>query len=128
MRRPRKLNTNFPTRYRTSKEKEKGHLPTQEPRRRERRDPELPPLAMPRKLITRRENNRLPAAHPQAENQAAATQAQHPNTINRVEKEARLFETPNRPFRVEPFKPGFELETELQLAAAFRRPPRTYKK
>nr|BAF76126.1 hypothetical protein [Torque teno midi virus] len=115
------------TRYRASKEKEKSYLPTPKPRGRERRDPKLPPLAMPRQHITRRNTDRPPAAHPPAESQAAAAQAQHPDATNRIEKEARLFETTNRQFRVEPFKDGFEKETERELAIIFHRPPRYYK-
>lgn len=39
-----------------------------------------------------------------------------------------MCKTTNKPFRVKPFKPGFEEETEKQLAAAFCRPPKKYNK
>ncbi|BAF76106.1 hypothetical protein [Torque teno midi virus 10] len=114
-------------RWRNTKEKEKDNLRAQKPTRRDQRSPKLHPLTMPNRNIGRGRPQQPPAAHPQAKAQAAAAQAQHLSSINRPQNQAKLFEATNRQFTVEPFKPGFEIETEQQLAIAFCRPPRTYK-
>nr|UHS18391.1 MAG: hypothetical protein [Gammatorquevirus sp.] len=70
-----------------------------------------------------------PPAHPQAAAAAAAPQAQHPNTIKRHESKTKDATASNGSTRIKltPFKPGFERDTEDELAKAFYRPARLFK-
>ncbi len=68
-----------------------------------------------------------PTPHPAAAAAAAANQAAPPETNSRPEKQTEIATTSNRGIRMTRFKPGFEEETERQLADAFHRPPRTFK-
>ena len=68
-----------------------------------------------------------PAAHPAAEAAAAAHQAKPPQTHSGSEKQTKSSTTSNRNTRMTPFKPGFEEDTEHELADAFKRPPRYFK-
>ena len=86
----------------------------------------MSPLTLRRAYLPRNPGKPT-AAHPQPAAAAAKAQAQHPQAPHTPENTATLFGPTDRPFRVETFKPGFELETEKELAAIFRRPPRTYK-
>nr|UHS18250.1 MAG: hypothetical protein [Gammatorquevirus sp.] len=86
----------------------------------------MSPLTLRRAFLPRNTRN-TPAVHPPAAKAAARAQAQHPPAPNSPKEGPNLYGTPNRPFRVEPFKPGFEWETECECAKAFCRPPRHYK-
>nr|UHS18347.1 MAG: hypothetical protein [Gammatorquevirus sp.] len=111
--------------HRNTKEKEKDHSTTQKPQRREPGNPNMSPLALRRKYMPR-PASKPPAAHPAPTAAARKTQAQHHSPPHRPQEKAKIDATPNR-FRVEPFKDGFEKETEKELAIAFCRPPRMYK-
>ena len=71
--------------------------------------------------------DRPPQAHPATAAQAAENQAPAPQAHHRLEIKAESSTTSNRSPRMTPFKPGFERETEDQLADAFKRPPRYFK-
>ncbi len=71
--------------------------------------------------------DRPPQAHPAAAAQAAKNQAAAPQIDNRPKIKTESSPTTNRGTRMTPFKPGFERETEDQLADAFKRPPRYFK-
>ncbi len=88
------------------------------------RDAELSPLALRRRYLPR--NGRPPAAHPPPAAAAAETQAQPPQTLNGHKTPTKNTSTPHRN-RLTRFKPGFEEQTEKELAIIFHRPPRTYK-
>ncbi len=68
------------------------------------------------------------AAHPQAAAAAAAPQAKPPNSPKRYQSQTEINTTTNRSPRIKltPFKPGFETQTEWELALAFKRPPRLF--
>ncbi len=85
----------------------------------------MSPLAL-RKRFLPRAGGQPQAAHLQPVSAAAETQAQHHQVPNAPQKETKKSSTSHR-ITLERFKPGFEEETEKQLAAAFCRPPRTYK-
>ncbi len=68
---------------------------------------------------------------PQTPHQAAAAaarsaQVQHPQAPLRAEGKTDSTTTTNRHVSIR-FNPGHDWETEVQVAAAFHRPPRTYK-
>ncbi len=72
-------------------------------------------------------NPKPPAVHQGAAAAAAAPQKKHPQAINLFEEGPITHANANRFNGVRPFKPGFEQQTEKELAIAFCRPPRTYK-
>ncbi len=94
-----------------------------------RKDQEMSPLTLRRAYLPRR-NTRPPAAHQAAAPAAAAPQKKHPQTPHSPKEKPILYGTTNRTHRVKLtlFKPGFEQETEEQLAQAFKRPVRNLKK
>ncbi len=69
------------------------------------------------------------AAHQAPTAAAAGAQKKHPHTPNGTERKTENVTTPDRSTRIKltRFKPGHEWETELQVAQAFRRPPRLFK-
>nr|UHS18406.1 MAG: hypothetical protein [Gammatorquevirus sp.] len=69
---------------------------------------------------------RPPQAHPAPATAAEAAQERPHRHHLRPEKQTENSTTSNRP-KLTPFKPGFETETEQQLAQAFKRPPRLFK-
>ncbi len=110
-------------------EKKKRTLPVlQRPEKRKQRDPEMSPLTLRRTYLPRNGGNtKRPPAHPATAATAAAAQAQPPNINIRFKIQTKEPATPSRIPRLTRFKPGFEETTEKELAAAFHRPPRTYK-
>ncbi len=97
------------------------------PRRREPRNQEMSPLSLRRKFMPRVAITKPRAAHPPPAKAAAEAQAPHLNHTNRAENQATATTTTHRSPRLTTFKPGFEQETEEQLAAAFKRPVRKFK-
>ena len=85
----------------------------------------MSPLTLRRNYMPR--NRRPPAVHQAAASAAAAPQKKHPQAPNLFKEETESSSNANRFDGVKPFKPGFETETELELARAFKRPPRHYK-
>nr|UHS18342.1 MAG: hypothetical protein [Gammatorquevirus sp.] len=85
----------------------------------------MSPLALRRKYLPRN-TTQPPAAHRAAAPAAKTPQAEPHPAPHSPEKTAKIFESTNRSPRVKRFKPGFETQTELELAIAFKRPPRTY--
>nr|UHS18465.1 MAG: hypothetical protein [Gammatorquevirus sp.] len=85
----------------------------------------MSPGALRRKYLPRNTTN-ITRAHPAAA-AAAAAQTQHPPAPHKAKEGPTLFGTSNRPSRMTPFKKGFEMDTERQLAQAFKRPPRLFK-
>ncbi len=69
---------------------------------------------------------RPPAAHQLPAAAAAQAQGQPPQTPNGPKTPTKNSSTPHRN-RLTRFKPGFEWDTEQELAQAFRRPPRLFK-
>ncbi len=112
---------------RHQKEKKSNSTP-QSPTTR-RRDPELSPLSLQRKYLPRRGKDRPQRAHPPAAAAAERPQVQPLKTFSRHEIQTTNATTPNRSTRIKltRFKPGFEQQTEYELACAFCRPMRTYK-
>nr|UHS18322.1 MAG: hypothetical protein [Gammatorquevirus sp.] len=82
---------------------------------------------MPRRNIPRRDTTTPPAAHLQPAAATAAAQAKPPHPPSRCKETPKNDRTPNRSTRLTEFKPGFEQETEEQLARAFKRPIRKFK-
>ncbi len=98
------------------------------PRPRTRRNPELSPLTLRRRYLPRPPNDRRPpAAHQSTQRAAAQPQVQHPQTPLRPERQTENATATNWTVKLTRFKPGFEQQTEMELARAFHRPPRTYK-
>ncbi|BAF76078.1 hypothetical protein [Torque teno midi virus 6] len=110
------------------KEKEKIPTHTPRPEKRKQRDPEMSPLTLRRKYMARA-TTRLqhPPAPTAAAPAAAVHQAEPPNINCRPESKTEKSSAPNRVPRLTRFKPGFERETENELAQAFKRPPRMFK-
>nr|UHS18456.1 MAG: hypothetical protein [Gammatorquevirus sp.] len=81
---------------------------------------------MRRRYLPRRRRG-SPQAHQAAAQKAAAAQAAAPQAPSRNEQKTNYATTSNRNLRLTRFKPGFEEDTEKQLAKIFKRPPRTYK-
>ena len=86
----------------------------------------MSPLTLRRTYLPRR-NPGHQAAHPAAAAAAALPQKKHPHTPHSPEKITETTKSTNRNNRLTRFKPGFEEDTELELARIFKRPPRTYK-
>ncbi len=111
-----------------TQKKKNNRASTPEPTRKRRRSPELSPLALRRRYLPRNTRNNKPLpAHQQTATAAAATQVQPPEINIRYQRQTTYATTTNRNVTLTRFKPGFEEETEKELAIAFRRPPRTYK-
>ena len=90
----------------------------------------MSPLTLRRKSLPRRgDGAKPPQAHPTAATAAAAPQAQPLNFDQRHQSKTEITTTPNGSTRITltRFKPGFETETEKELAQAFKRPPRLFK-
>ncbi len=94
------------------------------PRRKNTGNAEMSPLALRRRYMPRL--RRPQAAHPPPAAAATEAQAQHHQTPNGLETPTENSTTSNRN-RLTCFKPGFEQETEQQLAQAFKRPIRKFK-
>ena len=86
----------------------------------------MSPLTLRRTYMPRIRPNNTPA-HPAAERAAAATQVLNPQAPLRPKRQTENATTANRTPRMTPFKPGFEMQTEHELANAFKRPPRMFK-
>ncbi len=90
----------------------------------------MSPLALRRKYMPRPPNGGGPqAAHQTAARAAATAQKKHPAAPNGTEGQTENATATNRSTRITltRFKPGFEWDTECELAQAFRRPPRLFK-
>ncbi len=72
-------------------------------------------------------NTKPPAPHPAAAAVPAANQKQPLQAPHRPEEQTENASTTNRSPRMTPFKKGFEMDTEKELAHAFNRPPRMFK-
>ncbi len=68
-----------------------------------------------------------PQAHQPAARATAAAQVQHLKTYYTFKRETTDATTSNRTIRMTTFKPGFEQDTEEELARAFKRPVRKFK-
>ncbi len=84
-------------------------------------------MSLRRRYLPRRGNEKPPAAHQAAAGAAKQAQIQHPQAPHRVKMQTENATTPNRHPRMTPFKTGFEMDTEKELAQAFCRPPRMFK-
>ncbi len=112
----------------TSPKKKKLTPHTPRPEKRKQRDPSMSPLTLRRHFLPRATRNTRPLqAHPAAAQAAAPAQAQLTHLNIRFESETKESSTSIRISSLTRFKPGFEEQTEKELAAAFHRPPRTYK-
>ncbi len=81
-----------------------------------------------RKYLPRNTRNTRPQTPHQAAARAAAVNQATPPTAHLKPKEkTENSSTPNRIVRMTLFKPGFEQQTEIELAAAFKRPVRKFK-
>ncbi len=117
--------------------------PTETPRKRQRienslhyqeeenqEDQSMSPLTLRKFFLRKRGGEKnLPPPHPAAAAAAKAAQATAPHTHQGPERKTECFATSNRSNLVvlTRFKKGFEEDTEKEVAAAFHRPPRTYK-
>nr|UHS18359.1 MAG: hypothetical protein [Gammatorquevirus sp.] len=88
----------------------------------------MSPLTLRRAYMPRR-NGGPTQAHPAAAAAAVQAQKKPPQAPHTPEKNTESITTSNRPFGIKltRFKPGFEWDTECELAQAFRRPPRLFK-
>ncbi len=91
------------------------------------RAPSVSPLTTQRKYLPRAGRDNPQRPHPTAAAAAARPQAQPPLHPLKLEKTTTTTSTANRIPKLTRFKPGFELETEVELSIIFRRPVRTYK-
>ena len=91
-----------------------------------RENQKMSPLSLRRAYLPRNPG-KPPAAHPATAAAAAPAQEKHLQAPQAPKTWTATSTTANRSFRVEPFKPGFEWETECECAKAFCRPPRYYK-
>ncbi len=109
--------------------KEKSQIHTQSPGAGKPRNQGLSPLALRRAYLPRSGGRKPQAAHHPAKAAAAAAQEKHPQNHHRAKEKAENATTTNRDVRITltRFKPGFEQQTEYELACAFNRPMRTYK-
>lgn len=99
------------------------------PRRRKHRRDMLSPNALQRKFLPRNPTRRniTPAAHPTAAAAAANNQAQPHAPPRPTQKQTARTPTPFGSPRINRrFRPGFEEETEKELARIFKRPPRHF--
>ncbi len=105
------------------KKKKRSYSANQTPRRRKPRNQQSTPLTLRRKYMPRPKSTKphpVPAA-------AAAAAPQRPHRHHPRPKEQTENSTTTNRHKLTPFKPGFETETEHQLAYAFSRPPRLFK-
>ncbi len=87
----------------------------------------MSPGALRRKYLPRNPRDGRTQAHPAAAAAAAQPQKKHPHAPNGTKRQTENATTTNRSPRMTRFKPGFEQETEEELARAFSRFPRTFK-
>lgn len=87
----------------------------------------MSPNALRKKYLPRARKPDNTAAHQPAARAAGANQVQHRQTPHEPERKTKSPSIPHRTIRLTPFKPGFEMETEHQVAHAFSRPPRMFK-
>nr|UYL88389.1 ORF3 [Torque teno midi virus] len=90
-----------------------------------RKNQEMSPGTLRRKYLPR--ITRPPAPHPTTAPATAAAQVKHPGAPQRPQTAAEIPKSANRKPTLTRFKPGFEWETEKQVAQAFNRPPRLFK-
>ncbi len=100
----------------------------QEPQKRKQENPRMSPESLRRKYLPGGNPKRQPLrAHQPAAPPAAAAQAQPHDPYSRPKIQTEKCTTTTRPTVLTRFKPGFEQQTEYELACAFCRPMRTYK-
>nr|UHS18398.1 MAG: hypothetical protein [Gammatorquevirus sp.] len=88
----------------------------------------MSPLTLRRQYLPRTERRPKPLpAHQKPALPAAAAQAQLTNLDLRFKSKTKEFTSSIRLSSLTRFQPGFEADTERELAIAFHRPPRTYK-
>ncbi len=110
------------------KRKEKEREQSPHTRRRPRRRRSLSPLTLRRKYMPRPTGIARPLPAPPAAAAATAVSQIPPTPTNSpTKKETKNVTTTNRSVKLTLFKPGFEQETEEQLAQAFKRPVRKFK-
>nr|UHS18241.1 MAG: hypothetical protein [Gammatorquevirus sp.] len=85
----------------------------------------MSPLTLRRTYLPRNTAN-TSAAHPAAAAAAATAQKKPPVPPQQPKENTEKYGTTDRNPRIRRFKPGFEEETERELARIFKRPPRTY--
>nr|UHS18325.1 MAG: hypothetical protein [Gammatorquevirus sp.] len=87
----------------------------------------MSPTALRRKYLPRNPDRRgHTPPHPAAAPAAAANQERHPQAHHEHKTQTKPLESSHRNDNLR-FKPGFEQETEEQLARIFKRPVRTFK-
>ncbi len=85
----------------------------------------MSPLTLRRRYLPR--GGRPPKTHQAAAAQAARSQAQPPQAHSRLEIKTAIPTNADGNIKLTRFKPGFERETEDELALAFSRPSRLFK-
>ncbi len=110
-----------------TKKKKKSHIRATIPRQRDRENAKMSPLTLRRRFMPRA-NIRHPAAHPAAAPAPAKAQKKpHPAPLESKEKTETPATSNRNGIKLTPFKKGFEMDTEKELAQAFNRPPRLFK-
>nr|UHS18229.1 MAG: hypothetical protein [Gammatorquevirus sp.] len=87
----------------------------------------MSPNTLQKKYLARARRPNTPAAHPPAAAAPGADQVQHRQAPDGLEGKTNSSSISHRTVKLTLFKPGFEQETEYQLAQAFKRPVRKYK-
>lgn len=87
----------------------------------------MSPLALRRKYLPRCPPRQPPTPHPTAAAATAADQAQPPQAHSRLKIKTESTTNANRHATLTRFAPGFERDTENEVALAFSRPPRLFK-
>ncbi|BAF76114.1 hypothetical protein [Torque teno midi virus 12] len=115
------------SRTHTKKEKESGST-THTPTRKRSRNTQLSPLALQRRYLPKATDRRGDQpAHPAAAAAAAPAQKRHPTPHDADKRTTTTTTTTHRHNSLTKFKPGFEQDTEEELAKIFKRPIRTFK-
>ncbi|BAF76122.1 hypothetical protein [Torque teno midi virus 13] len=94
---------------------------------RPKRNPNMSPGTLQKKYLPRRNRGRSPQAHTAAAPAAAGAQVEHPQGNIRNKTITKSPKATNRLPKLTPFKPGFERDTEEEMAKAFFRPARLFK-
>ncbi len=108
------------------KKSEKAPTPPR-PKRRKQENPSMSPLTLRRAYMPRPNGGKPTPPHPAAAPATAANQVQPPPAHLRPKSQTENSTTQHRLIKLTRFKPGFEWETEMELAQAFSRPPRLFK-
>ena len=87
----------------------------------------MSPLTLRRAYMPRPNGGKPTPPHPTAAQATAANQAQPPPPHLRPKSQTENHTTQHRLTKLTRFNPGHDWETEVQVAAAFKRPPRLFK-